>query len=138
MKGTFLGSSFRCKTLAAGGARLNFPGWPAGTRHVIRCYLQFSSRDLWMMSKANHLPRSTSPPDRILPPSDSPDSPCKFSPAARQHVQGRVYRTEAAQPSAYLFSFTHPVTSLDSNNKTKQNKSMLLTQKMETTEMSTS
>lgn len=36
------------------------------------------------MSKANHLPRSTSAPNTILPPSDSPDFPCKFHAGTRQ------------------------------------------------------
>lgn len=45
----------------------SFPSRRSGICWVISHYLQCSRRDLWMKSNANHLPRSTSPPDIILP-----------------------------------------------------------------------
>ena len=46
----------------------SFPSRHSGICWVISHYLQRSRRDLWMKNNANHLPRSTSPPDIILPP----------------------------------------------------------------------
>ena len=45
----------------------SFPSRHSGICWVISHYLQCSRRDLWMKSNANHLPRSTSPADIILP-----------------------------------------------------------------------
>lgn len=77
---------------------------------VILHHLQFSRGNLWMKSKANHLPRSTSPLDIILPPSDSP---CKFYPATGQ------YGSEQSRPAV---SPSSPTQSHPSIPKTKPHK----------------